>query len=297
MATGGNTALDPFPRVLRNSRGRGPSRSGTAQSPPPRTVLNSTADLTGPKDPCRSAPPSSWSQAGNTIPAALQEAQQHLKSSWQTSETPFPPHSPPPEVGTSHNQPGDFPLPAVHPQPGQDSDFFQEVPDSRLSADRSGDLQGEGETVYALQDARTFPSDTPPPGFGPVRLEQNDVAVLLRSDSLANITSATNALFGSGSNQAGSLFKVTSVRQGFAGGGFYGQQGLPSKLALAAGIPGAASIPRQSPLFLGFTSTLVSNMGPDVIANLETLPGLTDQWPNGYFKQGRPCISRTCTKT
>src|SRR6202034_3642249 len=146
--------------------------------------------------------------------------------------------------------------------------------------------KAKGETVYALQDARTFPSDTPPPGFGPVRLEQNHVAVLLRSDSLAHITAATNALFGSGSNQAGSLFKVTSIRQGFAGGGFYGQQGLPSKLALAAGIPGAHSIPRQAPLFLGFTSTLVSNMGPGNIANLETLPGLTDQWPNGYFKQG-----------
>ena len=78
---------------------------------------------------------------------------------------------------------------------------------------------------------------------------------------------------------------MTSIRQGFAGGGFYGEQGLPSKLALAAGIPGAASIPRQSPLFLGFSSTLVSNMGPDIIANLETLPGL-HQWPNGYFKQG-----------
>jgi hypothetical protein len=27
-------------------------------------------------------------------------------------------------------------------------------------------------------------------------------------------------------------------------------------------------------------------MGPGVIPSLETLPGLTDQWPNGYFKQG-----------
>jgi hypothetical protein len=27
-------------------------------------------------------------------------------------------------------------------------------------------------------------------------------------------------------------------------------------------------------------------MGPGFIANLEALPGLTDQWPNGYFKQG-----------
>lgn len=27
-------------------------------------------------------------------------------------------------------------------------------------------------------------------------------------------------------------------------------------------------------------------MGPGNIANLETLPGFTDQWPHGYFKQG-----------
>ena len=144
----------------------------------------------------------------------------------------------------------------------------------------------EGHTVYALQESRTFPSDQPPPGFGPVRLEQNDVAVLLRSDSLANIMAATNALFGPGSNQAGSLFRVTSIRRGFAGGGFYGQQGLPRKLALAAHIPGAQSIPPQAQGFLGFTTTLVSNMGPGIIANLETLPGVTNQWPNGYFKHG-----------
>jgi hypothetical protein len=147
-------------------------------------------------------------------------------------------------------------------------------------------VASEGRTVYALQDARTFPSDQPPPGFGPVRLEENDVAVLLRSDSLENIMEASSALFGPGSDRAGSLFKVTSIRRGFAGGGFYGQQGLPSKLALAAQIPGAQSIPPQAALFLGFTSTLVSNMGPGTIANLETLPGLTDQWPNGYFKHG-----------
>jgi hypothetical protein len=146
--------------------------------------------------------------------------------------------------------------------------------------------KAERHTVYALQEARTFPSDQPPPGFGAVRLEQNDLAVLVRSDSLANIMAATNALFGPGGNRAGSLFKVTSIRQGFSGGGFYGQQGLPSKMALAAGIPGAQSIPPQAQGFLGFHTTLVSNMGPDIIANLETLPGVTNQWPNGYFKQG-----------
>jgi hypothetical protein len=217
-------------------------------------------------------------------PAALQEAQQHLESVLTDLETRFAPT--PAGVGITIA----WGLPYFQqfiPSLGKTSDFFKAG--TRFPAYLPIDLatsKTKKETVYALQDARTFPSDTPPPGFGPVRLEQNDVAIILRSDSLANITSATNALFGSGSSQAGSLFTVTSTRQGFAGGGFYGQQGLPSKMALAAGIPGAASIPRQSPLFLGFTSTLVSNMGPDVIANLETLPGLTDQWPNGYFKQG-----------
>jgi hypothetical protein len=217
-------------------------------------------------------------------PAALQEAQALLDYVLVDLETHFPPT--PAGVGIAIA----WGLPYFEqfiPSLGKTSDYFKAG--TRFPAYLPIDLatsKTKGETVYALQDARTFPSDTPPPGSGSVRLEQNDVAVLLRSDSLANITAATNALFGTGSNQAGSLFTVTSIRQGFAGGGFYGEQGLPSKLALAAGIPGAASIPRQSPLFMGFTSTLVSNMGPDVIANLETLPGLTDQWPNGYFKQG-----------
>jgi len=79
---------------------------------------------------------------------------------------------------------------------------------------------------------------------------------------------------------------VTSIRRGFSGGGFYGQQGLASKLALRAHLPGAQSIPAHAQGFLGFTTTLQSNMGPGIIANLETLPGVTNQWPNGYFRQG-----------
>jgi hypothetical protein len=217
-------------------------------------------------------------------PAALQEAQQHLESVLVDLESQF--SSTPAGVGITIAWGIPYFLGFI-PSLGKRSDFFEAG--TQFPTYLPTDLvtsKARGKTVYALQQARTFPSDTPPPGFGPVRLEENDVAVLLRSDSLANITAATNALFGPSANQAGSLFTVTSIRQGFAGGGFYGEQGLASKLALAAGIPGAASIPRQSPLFMGFASTLVSNMGPDVIANLETLPGYTDQWPNGYFKQG-----------
>ena len=181
-------------------------------------------------------------------------------------------------------------LPYFHhyiPSLGKTSSFFPAG--TRYPAYLPVDLvtsKREGHTVYAVQDALTFPSDQPPAGFGPVHLEQNDVAVLLRSDSLTNVMAGTNALFGTGSNRAGSLFNVTSIRRGFAGGGFYGRQSLPSRLALAANLPFAHSIPPHAELFLGFTSTLQDNMGPGIIANLETLPGVTDQWPHGYFRQG-----------
>jgi hypothetical protein len=215
---------------------------------------------------------------------ALQDAQDHLESVLLDLERQFPPT--PAGVGTTVA----WGLPYFRqyiPVLGTTSGFFKAGTPypAYLPVDLTTSKM-EGHAVYALQEAMTFPSDQPPPGFGPVRLEHNDVAVLLRSDSLANIMAATNVLFGPGSDQAGSLFTVTSIRRGFSGGGFYGQQGLPSKLALAAHIPGAQSIPRQAQGFLGFTTTLESNMGPGIIANLETLPGLTDQWPDGYFKQG-----------
>jgi hypothetical protein len=222
-----------------------------------------------------------------TVPAnarALQEAQHHLESVLLGLERQFPPTP----AGAGITLAWGLPYFRHYiPSLGKTSGFFSAG--TPYPAYLPVDLvtsKMDGHTVYALQEARTFPSDQPPAGFGPVRLEQNDVAVLIRSDSLANIMAATNALFGTASNQAGSLFTVTSIRRGFSGGGFYGQQGLPSKMALAAGIPGARSIPRQAQGFLGFATTLVSNMGPGVIANLETLPGLTNQWPNGYFRQG-----------
>ena len=120
----------------------------------------------------------------------------------------------------------------------------------------------------ALLDARRFPSDA-----DDTLLESNDVAVLLRSDSLDHIAHAEQALF----DDAGVLERTT-VRKGFAGGG------LPRKMALAAGISGAELIPEQAELFLGFTSTLAHNLGPGKIANLETL-GIVDI-PHGYFAGG-----------
>jgi hypothetical protein len=215
---------------------------------------------------------------------ALQEAQHHLESILLGLERRFPPT--PTGVGITVA----WGLPYFQqyiPNLGKTSSFFKAgTPYPAYLPVDLATSKMEGHTVYALQESITFPSDQPPAGFGAIRLEQNDIAVLLRSDSLANIMAATNALFGHGSDQAGSLFTVTSIRRGFSGGGFYGQQGLASKLALAAHVPGARSIPAHAQGFLGFTTTLVSNMGPGVIASLETLPGVTDQWPNGYFRQG-----------
>jgi hypothetical protein len=62
-----------------------------------------------------------------------------------------------------------------------------------------------------------------------LRLEDNQVVVLLRSDSLAHVTAGANAIFGTGPGQAGSLFTVTSIRKGFVGGGFGGAQSLPKQ--------------------------------------------------------------------
>jgi hypothetical protein len=78
---------------------------------------------------------------------------------------------------------------------------------------------------------------------------------------------------------------MTSIRKGFAGGGFDGGPGLPKQLATAAGVPGADLIPDGSELFLGFTSTQKHALGPPRIVNFETL-GLVDLGPDSYFHGG-----------
>jgi hypothetical protein len=216
---------------------------------------------------------------------ALQEAQHSLESVLGSLEQQF---SPATSNGVTIQVAWGLPyFQRYIPSLGKSSSFFKAG--TRYPEYLPVDLatsQKEKRKVYAVQEAMTFPSDYPPAGFGPVRLEQNDMVVILRSDSLDNIMAATNTIFGTGNNQAGSLFNVTSIRRGSTGGGFYGQQSIPRKVALAANIPGAGSIPPHAQVFLGFTTTLQANMAPGTIPSLETIPGQTDQWPNGYFKQG-----------
>ena len=142
------------------------------------------------------------------------------------------------------------------------------------------DLQASrlsGLPVPALLDARRFPSD--PAG---VVLEGNDVCFVFQSDSLAHVIEGSSMVF----EPLRGMFELTSVRRGFVGGGFAGARSLPKQMATRAGIPGAELIPETAQLFLGFTSTQRHSLGPDRVVNFETLPGLTDQWPKGYFRNG-----------
>src|SRR5262249_61157772 len=83
------------------------------------------------------------------------------------------------------------------------------------------------------------------------------------------------------------LFELTSIRKGFAGGGFGGGTSLPKQMAMAAGVRGADLIPDSAELFLGFTSTQKAGLGPGTIANIETL-GYSDGGRDGYFPGGTP---------
>jgi len=107
------------------------------------------------------------------------------------------------------------------------------------------------------------------------------VAVLLRSDSLETIADGSKALF----EELDGMFRVTSIRRGFVGGGFDGSRSLPKRMAMAAGVPGADLIPDTSQLFLGFTSTQKAGLGPRLIANFETL-GYIDLRESRYFEHG-----------
>jgi hypothetical protein len=149
--------------------------------------------------------------------------------------------------------------------------FVPKLADEHIPVDLRA-TKTANKPVKVLLDSRRFPSDPPE-----TILEANDVAVLLRSDSLEHIAAGSKAIF-----QDVDIFGATSIRRGFAGGGFDGGQSLPKKMAVAASVPGSFLIPDQSELFLGFTSTQKAGLGPPKIANLEEL-GFSN---GGYFSEG-----------
>lgn len=129
--------------------------------------------------------------------------------------------------------------------------------------------------VSALLDAQRFPSDPET-----TILEENEVAILLRSDHREHVADGAQRLFA----DTEGMFDLTSIRKGFQGGGFGGGIGLPKAMAQAAAIQGAELIPDGAQLFLGFTSTQRATQGQSRIASFETL-GLVDV-REGYFRGG-----------
>jgi hypothetical protein len=159
------------------------------------------------------------------------------------------------------------------------------VPDPIASAKLPVDLslpRVNGNPQYAVLDAIRFKSDP-----ADVVLEQNHVMFKMRSDSQKILQSVESALFDDASSGAyiGDLFDLTSKRMGFLGRGF-NSTSVGKKLAMAAGVAGAASIPDRAQLMLGFTSTQTGALGPDNIVSFETLKGVTNQFPSGYFAAG-----------
>jgi hypothetical protein len=149
--------------------------------------------------------------------------------------------------------------------------YFERLVPGAWRAHAPFDRRARKETLLPARRFHSDPSST--------ILEENDIAVLLRSDELDHVTEAAKELFdGLG------LFEVTSIRKGFAGGGFEGARSLPKRMAIAAGVPGAELIPDTAELFLGFTSTQSQGLGPRKIANFETL-GYVDL-RSGYFREG-----------
>ncbi len=137
--------------------------------------------------------------------------------------------------------------------------------------------KARGKRVPAVLDATRFASDGQETVLG-----GDDLAVLIRSDSSARIDEAQRAIFGA----LADVFSVTSVRNGFLGGGFSEGQGLAKQMALAAGLPGAELIVDGVQMFLGFTSTQKAAMAPDRVASFETLPGITDQRRGSFWAGG-----------
>jgi hypothetical protein len=200
--------------------------------------------------------------------AALKSAQSRLENALQTVESPYPATAAGLTIVVGWGLP-----------------YFRTYVPRPWAANAPVDLpltQTAGSTQYAILDAIAFPSD--PPG---VVLEQNHVAFKLRSDSQAVLQSIEHALFEDTASKAyvGDLFELTSKRIGFVGRGF-GTPSVGKKLAAQNGVPGADLIPDNAQLMLGFTSTQPAALGPSNIVSFETLPGVTNQWPSGYFAAG-----------
>lgn len=111
-----------------------------------------------------------------------------------------------------------------------------------------------------LEEAVPGPTDVSPSNPGvtkhrfdvPVRIDSNDMLVILRSDS----TRVLGAVLGQLTDSLGELARVTSRRLMFQ------QIGLPRKVADRARLPFAHAINPRSPMWMGFADQQVTGSAP-----------------------------------
>jgi hypothetical protein len=131
------------------------------------------------------------------------------------------------------------------------------------------------------------PSITKPRFHVPVRIEDNDVLLTLRSDSKATLEDVQNWLWGSGtlkrrrlaSPAFRGLLTWTSSRLMFAG------PGLPRQVADSNALPYARYVHPESPMWMGFADMVADAFGPPGICTFQgnASARLTTETGKGYF--------------
>jgi hypothetical protein len=168
--------------------------------------------------------------------------------------------------------------------------YFERLPGGiggRLVRSRIPRLLDEPARL-ALEEAVAGPTDVSPanPGvtkrrFGvPVRIEANDMLVMLRSDSTKQIDAVLRRLTASPALKG--LLRVTSRRLMFQ------QNGLPRKVADSERLPFAGSINPRSPMWMGFADQQVTGSGPARAVTFAGGPSarLTTARRGDYFDNG-----------
>lgn len=163
--------------------------------------------------------------------------------------------------------------------------FRERIPGKLTDEHMPKSMMPGTEGQWAVIDAIRFPKDP-----ADIVLEEHEVCFHFKSDYRDHIENVIDVLFRPGdpllngipapAAYIGDLVTVTTVRRGFAG------RGLPKKMGVRLGIPGADSVPDGAMLFMGFTSSHVHGIAQGDLASFETIPGYTDLTPDSYFAGG-----------
>jgi hypothetical protein len=177
--------------------------------------------------------------------------------------------------------------------------YFRRLPGGMAGSLVTSHLpMGKYDHVPVLQEAVPGPTDVSSQNPGitkqtfnvPVRIESSDMLFTLRSDSRAHLDDVLGWLQGSGtlkgapvaSPALGGLIRFQAPRFMFQ------QPGLTRKVADANGLPFAARINPQSPMWMGFADQQVDGSGPPEICTFlgNASAALTNAQRGDYFDLG-----------